>query len=66
LVVARTELDALHDRLYELEAAIEDIDRDLAAAGSRPGEKDLREALDWLLAAARPLVAMRVGSVTVT
>jgi hypothetical protein len=61
LVVARTELDALHDRLYELEAAIEDIDRDLAAAGDRPKEKDLREALDWLLAAARPLVALRLG-----
>lgn len=60
LVVARTELDALHDRLYELEAAIEDVDRDLAAS-DRPREKELREALDWLLAAARPLVALRLG-----
>ena len=60
LVVARSELDALHDRLYELEAAIEDVDRDLAAA-TPPGERDYREALDWILAAARPLTSLRFG-----
>jgi hypothetical protein len=53
LVVARAELDELRDRLYVLEAAIEDVERDLADA---EGEQDLREALDWILAAARPLV----------
>jgi hypothetical protein len=56
LIVARTELDALNDRLYELEAAIEDVDRDLKAAGPKPDAKTVREALDWLLTAARPLV----------
>jgi hypothetical protein len=60
LVVARVELDALHDRLYELEAAIEDVDRDLAAADP-PDAQDYREALDWLLAVARPLAVMRFG-----
>ena len=60
LVVARSELDALHDRLYELEAAIEDVDRDLAAA-TPPGERDYREALEWILAAARPLTSLRFG-----
>jgi hypothetical protein len=60
LVVARAELDALHDRLYELEAAIEDVDRDLAAADP-PGERDYHEALDWILAVARPLTALRFG-----
>lgn len=60
LVVARAELDALHDRLYELEAAVEDVERDLAAADP-PGEQDYREALDWLLAAARPLTTLRFG-----
>ena len=60
LVVARSELDALHDRLYELEAAIEDVDRDLAAA-TPPGARDYREALDWILAAARPLTSLRFG-----
>ncbi|HEX2564464.1 MAG TPA: hypothetical protein VHK25_11135 [Acidimicrobiales bacterium] len=54
LVVARSELDALHDRLYELEAAVEDVDRDLAAA-DRAGADEYREALEWVLSAARPL-----------
>jgi len=48
----------LHDRLYELEAAIEDVERDLATAG-RPGTDDYREALEWLLAVARPLATTR-------
>jgi hypothetical protein len=58
--VARAELDALHDRLYELEAAIEDVDRDLAAG--RPGAREYRDALEWLLAAARPAAAIRLGT----
>ena len=53
LVLARSELDALRDRLYVLECAIGDVERDLAA-GLEPSE--LREALTWLLDAARPLV----------
>jgi hypothetical protein len=60
LVVARAELDALHDGLYELEAAIEDVDRDLAAADP-PDERDYREALQWLMAVARPLAELRFG-----
>lgn len=52
LVITRQALDELRDRLYMLEAAIEDVDRDLELAS---GERDLRDALAWLLAAARPL-----------
>jgi hypothetical protein len=52
LIITREALDDLQDRLYVLEAAVEDVDRDLEAAG---GEQDLRDALTWLLAAARPL-----------
>lgn len=63
LVVARAELDALHDRLYELEAAIEDAERDLEAAGN-PDARDYREALDWVLRAARPLATLRFGEST--
>ena len=59
-MVARSELDALHDRLYELEAAIEDVDRDLAAADT-PGARDYREALEWVLQVARPLTSLRFG-----
>jgi hypothetical protein len=54
LIVARHELDELRDKLYVLEAAIEDVERDLAEA---EGEQELREAVDWILAAARPLIA---------
>ncbi len=53
LIVTRTALDDLRDRLYVLEAAIEDVERDQAAAES---DQDLRDALAWLLAAAKPLV----------
>lgn len=52
LIVTRTALDELRDKLYVLEAAIEDVDRDLAEDGS---EQAVRDALAWLLAAARPV-----------
>jgi hypothetical protein len=53
LIITRAALDELRDRLYVLEAAIEDVERDRAAAD---GEQDLRDALEWLLAAARPVI----------
>lgn len=53
LIVTRQALDELRDRLYVLETAVEDVERDLVAAD---GEQDLRDALDWLLQAARPLL----------
>ena len=58
LIVARTQLDELNDRLYVLECAIEDVERDLAASATR---SELREAVDWLLEAARPVVGLRLG-----
>jgi hypothetical protein len=56
LIVARRELDELYDRLYMLEAAIEDVDRDLAGS---PAPQDYRDAVAWLLDAARPVVEKR-------
>jgi hypothetical protein len=56
LIIARRELDDLYDRLYVLEAAIEDVDRDLA---DDPTPADYRDAVGWLLAAARPVVEQR-------
>lgn len=53
LIVTRQALDELRDRLYVLEAAVEDVDRDLETA---VGETELRAALDWILLAARPLI----------
>lgn len=55
LVIARAELDRLHDDLYVLACAVEDAERDLAALGDQPTVADLRTTLDWLLSAARPL-----------
>ena len=56
LIVARRELDELYDRLYVLEAAIEDVERDLA---DDPTPHDYRDAVRWLLGAARPVVEER-------
>jgi hypothetical protein len=57
LIVARSQLDELYDRLYVLEAAIEDVERDLSG---EPQLQDYREAIAWLLDAARPLVDLRL------
>lgn len=54
LVVTRDELDALHDKLYVLEAAIEDIERDLSSSSTK---QEYVEAVEWLLDAAKPLVS---------
>ena len=54
LVVARRSLEELHDQLYVLEAAIEDVERDLA---KNPSKQDYADAVAWLLQAARPLIA---------
>ena len=53
LIVTRSALDDLRDRLYVLEAAIEDVERDAEQAQT---DQDLRDALSWLLAAAKPVV----------
>ena len=55
LVMARAELDRLHDDLYVLACAIDDTERDLAEAGPDASAKELREILDWLLESAQPL-----------
>jgi len=54
LVIAREELDRLHDDLYVLASAVDDADRDLAAGGKRT-VRDLTDILSGLLDAARPL-----------
>lgn len=54
LVIARSELDALHDQLYVLACAVEDVERDLRSA-RRPSASDYKDAVEWLLDAARPL-----------
>ena len=53
LVVTRRQLDELLDQLYVLEAAIEDVERDLRGS---PSKQDYADAVQWLLQAAKPLV----------
>ena len=62
LVVARSRLDALHDELYVLACAVEDVERDLAG-GRAPSKGELTDALAWLLDAARPLRDREIGAV---
>ena len=62
LVIARAELDALHDDLYVLACAVEDTERDLSALGARPTAREVREILDWLLAATKPLHSRQISA----
>jgi hypothetical protein len=55
LVIARSSLDELHDEVYVLACAVDDAERDLAAAGPKAPATEIRRILDWLLDAARPL-----------
>ena len=59
LVIARGELDRLHDDLYVLSCAVADIEQDLS---QDPDPAELRELLDWILSAARPLRERNVGA----
>jgi hypothetical protein len=52
LIVSRAAVEELQSALYCLAAALEDVDRDLAASND-PAE--VRSALDWLLVNSRPL-----------
>ena len=52
----RAELDRLYDHLWMLECAITDVESDL---DGRATIADHRQAMGWLLAAAKELVALR-------
>lgn len=55
LIIARTELDELHDDLYVLACAVDDAERDLGVVGDTPTPADLSEILRSVLDAAMPL-----------
>lgn len=61
LIVAKEELDKLHDELYVLACAVDDAEKDKAAAGKNPTAKELQEIVEWLLEAARPLRDRELG-----
>jgi hypothetical protein len=54
IVLTRAGINNLHDHIYVLECAIGDVEKDLAEDDSA---ESVRRCLDWLLEAARPLVA---------
>jgi hypothetical protein len=62
LIVAKAELDKLHDELYVLACAVDDVERDLAAAGKHPPAKEIGEMVQWLLDAARPIRDRETGT----
>ena len=53
LIVARQEIDSLYDDLYVLACAVDDTECELKAG--KPTANSLKESIDWLLDAARPL-----------
>ncbi len=55
VVVDREALEELQGALYCLQAALEDVARDLDEGGDDPAE--VRRALDWLVDNARPVAA---------
>ena len=57
VIVDRSAIEELQGLLYCLQAAVEDVNRDLAASSTA---QDLSEALAWLMENAEPLVAARL------
>ena len=55
LIITKAELDQLHDELFVLACAVDDVERDRSAAGKTPTAKELDEMLAWLVEAARPI-----------
>ena len=55
LIITKAELDQLHDELFVLACAVDDVQRDRSAAGKTPAARELEEMLAWLLEAARPI-----------
>jgi hypothetical protein len=55
VIVAQDDLKRLHDRLYQLEAAIEDVEGDL---GANPTDRMYRHAFEHLREAASGLVGV--------
>jgi len=58
--VSETDLRRLHDRLYRLETAVEDVEADL---GERPAPAAYRSAFEHLCEAARDLTGVVVEPV---
>ncbi|MFT3854288.1 MAG: hypothetical protein QM733_16335 [Ilumatobacteraceae bacterium] len=64
LIVTKDELDRLHDELYVLACAVDDAERDVTDLGPKATAAQLRQTLDWLLDAARPVRDRELGNIT--
>ncbi len=60
IIVAEGDLSTLHDKLYQLESAVEDVRSDIAG---KSGVKTFRQALDHLLEASEELAGFVVEPV---
>ena len=60
VVVSEAELRSVHDKLYRLESAVEDVEADLSGPS---GLEDYKAACEHLLDAARDLVGVIVEPV---
>lgn len=61
VVVRRSELEDLQDRVYALQAALEDVATDLESART---VADVRSALSWLVSQAEPVAALWITPVS--
>jgi hypothetical protein len=63
VIISRAHLEELQGALYCLQAAIEDVDRDLAASST---PREVHDALRWLLDNARPVAELWIEPRTAT
>ena len=63
VVVSEDELRKVHDRLYRLESAVEDVEADLAGVSGAKEYKEYKAAFEHLLEAAQDLVGVVVEPV---
>ena len=54
LIMTRSELDAMRDNAYVLACAVRDVERDLT---EKPTLQDYKDAVQWLIDAAKPLTS---------
>lgn len=59
LVMTRSELNELHDALYVLACAVQDVRRDLES-NAKPTARELNDMLRWILDCADPLETVRL------
>jgi hypothetical protein len=57
--MAREELNEVHDAIYVLSCAVQDVQRDLAA-NKQPNAKELKDMLQWILECAEPIGSLRL------